>query len=141
MEVAQAIEKQQKTDSLLETKAQKENKIAEQDDKLSAILEEENKTGNIEEKVKEREPILIPNSSIPEVDEEWGTQLWEAVKQTQPEAHSSHEPPLDEIDFDQKTLELELRLEYEDAGSEKYEESKAETLKKLPCCHIKVTMR
>ena len=68
----------------------------------------------------------------PEVDEEWGNQLWEAVKHTQPGAHSLEEPPLEEIDFDQKTLELELRSEYGDAGSEKSEDSKAETLKTLP---------
>ena len=28
-------------------------------------------------------PVMIPNSSIPEVDEDWGNKLWEAVKQTQ----------------------------------------------------------
>ena len=78
-------------------------------------------------------PIFIPNSSIPEVDEDWGNKLWEAVKQTQQKTEShGTKPPLDEIDFDQKTLELEIRSENGDAGSEKYEESKAETMKTLP---------
>ena len=47
-------------------------------------------------------------------------------------SYSLNEPPIEEIDFDQKTLELELRSEYGDAGSEKSEDSKAETLKTLP---------
>lgn len=39
---------------------------------LPAILEGENKTGNIEDKVKPTEPIMIPNSSILEVDDASG---------------------------------------------------------------------
>jgi hypothetical protein len=131
VEVAQVIEEQQKTNKLLETEIQKRNEIA-HDDKLSVILEDGNETGHIGGEVEKSEPILIPNTSVPEVDEEWANQLWEAVKHTQLGAHSREEPPLDKIDFDQKTLELELRSEYGDAGSEKSEDSKAETLKTLP---------
>ena len=78
-------------------------------------------------------PIFIPNSTIPEVEEDWGNKLWETVKRTQQKTESQGtKPPLDEIDFDQKTLELEIRSENGDAGSEKSEESKAETMKTLP---------
>ena len=131
VEVAQAIEEQNKTKQLPETQTQKQNETT-HGDKLAVIVEEEKENGYTEEKVKESEPILIPNTSVPEVNEEWANQLWEAVKHTQPGAHSLAEPPIDEIDFDQKTLELELRSEYGDAGSEKSEDSKAETLKTLP---------
>ena len=34
---------------------------------------------------KETKTILIPNSTVPKVDEEWGNTLWDAVKQTQKE--------------------------------------------------------
>ena len=76
------------------TETQKQNETA-HDNKLSVILEEENETGNIEEEVKKSEPVMIPNTSVPEVDEEWANQLWEAVKHTQPGAHSLEEPPLE----------------------------------------------
>ena len=80
----------------------------------------------------ENRPMVIPNTSIPEVDENWGNKLWEAVNRTQEKTENMEKPPLDEIDFDQKTLELELRLECGDKGFEKSQESKAETLKTLP---------
>ena len=57
----------------------------------------------------ENKPIVIPNTSIPEVDEEWGNKLWEAVKKTYGKIGSEIKPPIEEIDFDQKTLELEMR--------------------------------
>ena len=79
----------------------------------------------------EKRPTVIPNTSIPEVDENWGNKLWEAVNRTREKTKNMEKPPLDEIDFDQKTLELELRSEYGDKGSEKSLESKAETLKTL----------
>ena len=76
---------------------------------------------------------MIPNSNVPELDEDWGNKLWDAVKITQQEGTGeSQGPPLVEIDFDQKTLELELRSYYNDADSEKSEESKAGTLRTLP---------
>ena len=64
VEVAEAIEEQQKTNKLLETEIQKRNETA-HDDKLSVILEEENETGHKEDEVKKNEPaILIPNTSV-----------------------------------------------------------------------------
>lgn len=53
---------------------------------------------------------LRPNTSIPEVEENWGYKLWEAVKRTQKMDEGQNEkPPLEEIDFDQKTLEIKIR--------------------------------
>lgn len=60
---------------------------------------------------------MIPNSSVLEVDEEWGNKLWDAVKIAQEGTTDSNKPPLVEIDFDQKTLELELCSDYNDAES------------------------
>ena len=81
----------------------------------------------------EIETILIPNTSILELKENWGNKLWEAMKQTQKLDEGQHEnPPLEEIDFDQKTLEIEIRSEYGDVGSENSKSSKANTLKTLP---------
>ena len=78
-------------------------------------------------------PAVIPNTSIPEVDEKWGNKLWEAVNQTREKQNNKMEtPPLDEIDFDQHTLAMDLRSEYGDKGSEISQESKADTLKTLP---------
>ena len=48
----------------------------------------------------EKKPIVIPNMSIPEVDEEWGNKLWEVVKKTYGEIGSEIKPPIKEIDFD-----------------------------------------
>ena len=75
---------------------------------------------------------MIPNSNVPEVDEEWGNKLWDAVKNTQNETTEIIKPPLVEIDFDQKTLELEMRSDNYDRELEKSGDSKAETLKTLP---------
>ena len=75
---------------------------------------------------------MIPNSNIPEVDEEWGNKLWDVVKNAQNTTDESIKPPIVEIDFDQKTLELELRSDNYDGESKKSEDSKAETLKNLP---------
>ena len=80
----------------------------------------------------ETKTILIPNSIVLEVDEEWGNALWDAVKRTQKETERKSRPPIEEIDFDQKTLELEFKSQYGDVGSEKSESSKAETMKTLP---------
>ena len=67
------------------------------------------------------------------MEENWGNKLWEAVKRTQGRDEGQNEkPPLEEIDFDQKTLEIEIRSEYGDAGSESSQSSKANTLKNLP---------
>ena len=55
---------------------------------------------------------LIPNTSILKVEENWGNKLWEAVKRTQGRDEGQNKkPPLKEIDFDQKTLEIEIRSE------------------------------
>ena len=81
---------------------------------------------------KHKEPKMIPNSNVPEVDEEWGNKLWDAVKCMQNETDESVKPPLVEIDLDQKTLELELRSDYNDEGSENSEHTKTGTLKTLP---------
>ena len=79
------------------------------------------------------EPKLISNASILEVDKDWGNKLWDAIKTTQGQKGSiDAEPPIEEIDFDQKTLGLEIRSEYGEADSEISHESKAETLKTLP---------
>ena len=76
---------------------------------------------------------MISNTNISEVDEDWGNKLWDAIKQTQDKTKSKKgKPPLDETDFDQKTLELEMRSKYGDVGSKKSQESKAATLKTLP---------
>ena len=57
------------------------------------------------------EPKLISNASILEVDKECGDKLWDAIKTTQGQKGSiDAEPPIEEADFDQKTLELEIRL-------------------------------
>ena len=80
----------------------------------------------------EKKPIVIPNMSISEVDEEWGNKLWEAVKKTYGEIGSEIKPPIEEIDFDQKTLELEIRSENGAFGSKSSHESKAKTFKTLP---------
>ena len=77
-------------------------------------------------------PRLIPNSSIHEVDEEWGNKLWDAVKFAQEETTKSNKPLLVEIDFNLKTLELELHSDYNDEKSKRSERSKANMLKTLP---------
>lgn len=103
IEAAQAIEQQLKGNSPKET--QTDNRVGKREEmELSTkpeeekveILEEENKiepemasTEQGSLKVQgtqtdiEKETILIPNTSIPEVEEEWGKQLWEAVKKIQ----------------------------------------------------------
>ena len=68
----------------------------------------------------QNEPQMIPNSNVPEVDKEWGNKLWDEVKNTQNEIAESIKPPLlVEVDFDQKTLELELCSDNYDRESEK----------------------
>ena len=54
------------------------------------------------------------------------------MKQGKLEAEKDKQPPLEEIDFDQKTLVLELRSKLIDAKFEKIEESTKETLQNLP---------
>ena len=80
----------------------------------------------------QHKPKMIPNSNVPEVDEEWGNKLWDAIKNTQNETAKSIKPPLVEIDFDQKTLELELLSDNYDGESKKSGDSKTKTLKTLP---------
>ena len=45
-------------------------------------------------------PQMIPNSNVPEVDEEWGNKLWDAVNHAKFETTESVKPPLVEVDFD-----------------------------------------
>ena len=42
-------------------------------------------------------PKMIPNSNVPEVDEEWGNKLWDAVKKAQNETTEGIKPPLVEV--------------------------------------------
>ena len=54
-----------------------------------------------EPKVKETSPKLPSNTSVPEVDEEWGNQLWEAVKKTYGKKQGTEiKPPIEEIDLE-----------------------------------------
>ena len=52
--------------------------------------------------------------------------------QTQNKTKRKSESPIEEIGFDQKTLELEFKSQYGEEGSKKLESSKAETMKTLP---------
>ena len=52
------------------------------------------------QKEKQNETQMIPNSNVPEVDEEWGNKLWDAVNQAKNETMESVKPPLVEVDFD-----------------------------------------
>ena len=71
-------------------------------------------------------------ANVPKVDEEWGNKLWDAVKKAQNETTESVKPPLVEVDFDQKMLELQLRSDNYDGESENLGDIKAKTLKTLP---------
>ena len=77
-------------------------------------------------------PKMSSNSSVLEVDEDWGNQLWEAVKKTYGKIGNEAKPPIEDIDFDQKTLDLEIRSNYEGCGSKTSHKSKAESFKTLP---------
>ena len=77
-------------------------------------------------------PNLISHSFIPKVDEDWGNQLWEAVKRTYGKTRNEIKPPIEELNFGQKTLKLEIRFEQEDFGSKTSHESKVENFKPLP---------
>ena len=78
-------------------------------------------------------PETISTTTIPEVDEDWGNKLWDAIKTTQGLKGSDYtKPPIDELEFDRNTLEMGARSDYGDQASEASQESKAETLKTLP---------
>ena len=47
---------------------------------------------------------------------------------------SETKPPIEEIDLEQKTLELEIRSKYGEVGLEASQESKANSFKTLPSC-------
>ena len=88
---------------------------------------------NLSKEAKKSSPKLPSNISIPEVDEEWGNQLWEAVNKTYgKEKGSETKPPIEELDLEQKTLKLEMRSEYGGVGSEVSQGSKADSFKTLP---------
>lgn len=115
----QALEKQLKKGSPLDPEKSKETNRTTTGDVLLGIPKEGNKMGKAEDEVKKTKPILITNSRIPKVDVDCENKLWEVVKQNQPWAHTILKPPLEEIDFDQKMLELEIRSEYRDVDSKK----------------------
>ena len=59
--------------------------------------------------------------------------MGEAVKRTQGrDEEQNKKPPLEATNFDQKTLEIKIRSEYGDAGSESSASSKTNTLKTFP---------
>ena len=145
IEAAQALDQQIKQTSSLHTEPQRETTETRKETHIKEGKKEEN-LGNKNQESREEgslsrgieiqdimEPKLISNTSIPEVDENWGNKLWEAVKTTHGEQGSeTTKPPIEEIDFDQKTLELEIRSEYGGDESKTSLESKAKTLKTLP---------
>ena len=54
-----------------------------------------------EPEVKETSPKLPSNTYVPEVDEEWGKQLWEAVNKTYGKGKGLEtKPPIEEIDLE-----------------------------------------
>ena len=69
---------------------------------------------------------------MPKIEDECVNRLWEEIKKAKVEAQLVGKPPLDEVDFDPKTLVLELKLEQVDIGSKYDVERKHETLKTLP---------
>ena len=73
-----------------------------------------------------------PTAHVPEVEDEHVKKLWEELKQDKIKAQSIQKPPLEELDFDPKTLVLELRLGQVDVGSKYALESKKGTLRTLP---------
>ena len=78
-------------------------------------------------------PEINSATTIPECDEDWGNKLWDAIKTTRGQKGSEYtKPPIEELDFNQKTLEMGVRSDYGDQASEASQESKAETLKTLP---------
>ena len=79
-----------------------------------------------------QKPRKCPTSHVPEVEDALVDGLWEELKRRKLEAQENKPPPLEEIDFDQKTLVLELRSKFADAASEKTVESDKGTLKTLP---------
>lgn len=58
--------------------------------------------------------------------------LWDALKEERLEAQSNIKPPIDKMNFDQRTLELKIRLEYGHLVSKLSEMSKEAPLKMLP---------
>ena len=79
-----------------------------------------------------QEPRKYPTSHVPIVEDELVNGLWEELKQRKLEAQKDKPPCLEEIDFDQKTLVLELRSKLADAAFEKTMESTRGTLRMLP---------
>ena len=64
-----------------------------------------------------QEPRKYPTSHVPKVEDALVNRLWEELKQRKLEAQKDKPPLLEEINFDQKTLVLELRLELANAAS------------------------
>ena len=73
-----------------------------------------------------------PTSQVPEIEDDHVNDLWEEIKRAKVDAQSMKSPPLEIVDFDPKTLILEMKSERVDIGSEYSIESKQGTLKTLP---------
>ena len=65
-----------------------------------------------------------PTSLVPKIEDDHVNDLWEEIKRAKVDAQSVKSPPLDVMDFDPKTLVLELKFEQVDIGSEYAIESK-----------------
>ncbi len=72
-----------------------------------------------------------PTSNVPEIQNELVDKLWEELKREKIKAQSTKTPPIQELDFDPKTLVLELKSRQVDLGSEYALESERGTLKTL----------
>ena len=79
-------------------------------------LKKPSREGESSQKIPQ-EPRKYPTSHVPEVEDALVDGLWEELKQRKLEAQKDKPPPLKKIDFDQKTLVLELRSELADAAS------------------------
>ena len=44
-------------------------------------------------------PKVMSNSSILDIDEDWGNQLWKTMKKIYGETRNEVKPPIEEIDF------------------------------------------
>lgn len=76
---------------------------------------------------------MFPTSNVWRIENIWINNLWDTLKHAKIDAQSNQKPPFKEIDFDKKTLKLEVRIEYGNLGSaESMEEKKEVTPKTLP---------
>ena len=73
-----------------------------------------------------------PTSHVLEIEDKHVNNLWEEIKRAKVDAQSMKNPPLEVVDFDPKTLVLELKSEQVDIGSKYAIENKQGTLRTLP---------